>query len=114
MKLIYAHFSHQDIEKEYEVKTYKGYPPADIAAIPSDRRVRFLPNIEYEIPSPAILETHWRMCEIFNASAMGETIERHIRDWDELKGSGSAVIREDGTTDLASLLHIALWGQVWT
>ncbi|KAJ5773719.1 hypothetical protein N7457_008615 [Penicillium paradoxum] len=101
-----------DIENEYEVKTYKRYPPADIPAIPSDRRVRFLPNTEYEIPCPAILDAHWRMCEIFNASGMGETIERHLRDWEELRGSGCAVVREDGTTDLASLLDVALWGQV--
>ncbi|EKV05517.1 hypothetical protein PDIG_83150 [Penicillium digitatum PHI26] len=101
-----------DIENEYEVKTYKRYPPADIPAIPSDRHVRLLPNTEHEIPCPAILDAHWRMCEIFNASAMGDTIERHRRDWEELKGSGRAVVREDGTTDLASLLDIALWGQV--
>ncbi|KAJ5130237.1 uncharacterized protein N7515_006276 [Penicillium bovifimosum] len=101
------------IKNEYEVKTYKRYPPADIAAIPSDRRVRFVPNTEYEIPSPAILDAHWRMCEIFNASAMGETIERHIQDWEELRGSGCAVVREDGSTDLASLLDIALWGETF-
>ncbi|CAG8195906.1 unnamed protein product [Penicillium salamii] len=101
-----------DIENEYEVKTYKRYPPADIAAIPSDRRVRFVPNAEYEIPSPAILDAHWRMSEIFNACAMGETIERHIRDWEELKGSRCAVVREDGSTDLGGLLDIALWCQV--
>lgn len=52
------------------------------------------------------------MCEIFNASAMGQTIQRHIRDWEDVKGSASAVIKEDGTTDLADLLDIALWGQV--
>ncbi|KAJ5502908.1 hypothetical protein N7463_005782 [Penicillium fimorum] len=96
------------IKNEYEVKTYQRYPPADISAIPSDRRVRLLPNTEYEIPSPAILDAHWRMCEIFNASAMGEAIERHLRDWEELRGSECAVVREDGTTDLASLLDIAL------
>ncbi|KAJ5374446.1 hypothetical protein N7517_006452 [Penicillium concentricum] len=90
------------IENEYEVKTYKCYPPADIRAILSDRR----------IPSPAILDAHWRMCEIFDASAMGEVIERYLRDWEELRGSECAVIREDGTTNLASLLDIALWGQV--
>ncbi|KAJ5554996.1 hypothetical protein N7461_003466 [Penicillium sp. DV-2018c] len=100
------------IENEYEVKTYKRYPPPDIAAIPSDRRVRFVPNTEYEIPSPAILDAHWRLCEIFNASAMGKTIERHIRDWEELRHSGCAVVKEDGSTDLASLLDIALWAQV--
>ncbi|KAJ5170266.1 uncharacterized protein N7500_003049 [Penicillium coprophilum] len=101
-----------DIENEYEVKTYKRYPSADILLIPSNRRVRFLPNTEYEIPCPAILDAHWRMCEIFNASAMGETIERHRRKWEELRDSGCAVVREDGTTDLASLLDIALRGQV--
>lgn len=52
------------------------------------------------------------MCEIFNASAMGDTIERHIRDWEDLRGSGRAAIREDGMTDLGRLLDIALWGQV--
>ncbi|KAJ5332723.1 uncharacterized protein MYU51_015313 [Penicillium brevicompactum] len=99
-----------DIENEYEVKTYKRYPPADIATL--HPHVRFMPNTEYEIPSRAILDTHWRMCEIFNASAMGETVEQHIRDWEELRGSGCAVVKEDGSTDLASLLEIALWGQV--
>ncbi|KAJ5950415.1 uncharacterized protein N7479_008828 [Penicillium vulpinum] len=103
-----------DIENEYEVKIYKLYPQADIPAIPSDRRVRIFPNIEHEIPNPAILDAHWRMCEIFNASAMGQTIERRIREWEELKGSGYAVIREDGTTDLGGLLDIALWGKVST
>ncbi|KAJ5807324.1 hypothetical protein N7447_010780 [Penicillium robsamsonii] len=87
-------------------------PPAGIPVLPSDRRVQFLLNTEYEIPCPAVLDAHWRMCEIFNASAMGETIERHLRDWEDLRGSGCAVVREDGTTDLVSLLDIALWGQV--
>ncbi|KAJ5470528.1 hypothetical protein N7530_007885, partial [Penicillium desertorum] len=101
-----------DIKNEYEVKTYKRYPSADTSALPYDRRVRILPNTEYEIPSRAILDAHRRMCEILNASAMGETIERHLRDWEELRGSTSAIIREDGMTDLASLLDIALWGRV--
>lgn len=111
-EIIYAHCSYQGIENEYEVKTYTRYPTGDMAALPSNRRVRFVPNTEYEIPSPALLDAHWRMCEVFNASAMGETIERHIRDWEELKNSGRAVVRENGTTDLAGLLDIALWGQV--
>lgn len=45
---------------------------------------------------------------------MGETIERRLREWEGLRGSKCAIIREDGTTDLASLLDIALWGQVST
>ncbi|KAJ5361687.1 hypothetical protein N7541_002531 [Penicillium brevicompactum] len=81
------------IENEYEVKTYKRYPTDDIASL--HQHIRFMPNTEYEIPSRAILDTHWRMCEILNASAMGETIEQHIRDWEELRGSGYAVVRED-------------------
>ncbi|CAI7594999.1 unnamed protein product [Penicillium bialowiezense] len=98
------------IQNEYIVKTYKRYPPDDITAIPADRRVRFEPSTKFEIPSRAILDAHWRMCEIFNACAMGKTIEQHIRDWEELRGSECAVVREDGSTDLASLLDIALWG----
>ncbi|KAI2679620.1 hypothetical protein DTO012A7_5744 [Penicillium roqueforti] len=102
-----------DIGNEYEVKTCKCYPGL-ISHHSPDRRVRFLPNTEYKIPSPAILDAHWRVCEIFNASAMGETIERRLREWEGLRGSKCAIIREDGTTDLASLLDIALWGQVST
>lgn len=48
----------------------------------------------------------------FQCICYGDATEQNIQDWEELRGYERAVIKEDGTTDLAGLLDTALWGQV--
>jgi hypothetical protein len=39
---------------------------------------------------------------------MAEVIEKHLRNWDDIKGSTGASLREDGAIDLG---HIHKWSQ---
>lgn len=65
-----------------------------------------LPNKEY-------LECHYRLAQIFHASGMGEYIDRHLRHWDKLKeASEGSCLAEDGSSDLTTVLGVALWGTV--
>jgi hypothetical protein len=68
---------------------------------------------DIELPSAELLECHWRLAEIFNASGMAKIIEKHREDWEDLKDrTTSGHLRADGGTDVAHFLKVALWERV--
>ena len=67
---------------------------------------------ELPLPNAALLDCHYRLAEILHASGIGAIIEKYHRDWEELKGSASPSLREDGGTDIGHILGVALWERV--
>lgn len=52
------------------------------------------------------------MAEILNASGMGELIDRHIEEWEDLKGRvGGGNLSSAGHANLENILCVGLWAQ---
>lgn len=65
------------------------------------------------LPSAVLLDCHWRVSEILNASGMGEEFDRHLREWEDIKMStGDGCLKEDGSTDVTRYLEVAFWNLV--
>lgn len=65
------------------------------------------------LPAREFLDTHFRLCEIFHASGLAEEIEENFRRWDQINQEASHhVLQEDGSTNVAELLQVALFGVV--
>jgi hypothetical protein len=84
--------------------------------LPEDRIVTFKKAAGAEripLPNPVLLDCHFRIAEILNASGMSEFIDRKIRDWEILKGGSDAdQLRPDGSTDVTRYLNAGLWQYV--
>ncbi|KAJ9217810.1 hypothetical protein DTO166G4_614 [Paecilomyces variotii] len=64
------------------------------------------------MPNPVLLDCHWRVAEILNASGMGEEIDEYIRELEAIKMSmGDGSLNEDGSSDLSRYLDAAFWGR---
>lgn len=55
----------------------------------------------------SLLDLHWRLCEVFNASGAGEEIDRSLDKWDEIK-ERSGSMAADGSTNIGELLWYSL------
>jgi hypothetical protein len=83
--------------------------------LPADRIVTFTSAQGQEhisLPDPAFLECHYLMAEILNASGMGELIDRHIEEWEDLKERvGGGNLSNTGYAGLENILRVGLWAQ---
>jgi hypothetical protein len=99
----------------YELKVFPEYPTLSKEHLPKSLKVEFKraeDAQELELPNPALLDCHYRLAEILNASGMADVIEKYHRDWEEIKGSAGSSLREDGGTDIGHILSVALWERV--
>lgn len=98
------------------MKFYRGFTTGYRVFFPENDRVeiRSGPNAEdLALPNPAILDCHYRIAEILNASGMGKIIDRIIYDWENIRDSeGCGYLAPDGSSDLERLLSVGLWGSV--
>ncbi|KAJ5685669.1 hypothetical protein N7536_008288 [Penicillium majusculum] len=62
-------------------------------------------NQHFEVASVnrTLLDLHWRLCEMFNASGAGEEIDRVLEKWDKIK-ERSGCLATDGSTKIEELL----------
>jgi hypothetical protein len=73
----------------YKLKIYRHFPPLHRRGLPEDGIVTFKKAAGAEritLPNPVLLDCHFRIAEILNASGMSEFIDRMIREWEDLKG----------------------------
>lgn len=108
-------FKPTDSDNVYELKAYNSFPSRDRRSFPENSRVEFTraeDAQDLELPSPALLDCHYRVAEILNASGLAEVIERYRQDWDDIKGTAGGSLREDGGTDIGQILRAALWERV--
>jgi hypothetical protein len=99
----------------YEIKVYDRFPSADRAFFPENRRVEFTraeDAQDLELPNATLLDCHYRVAEILNASGMAEVIERYRWDYEDIKGNAGGSLKEDGGTDIGQILSVALWERV--
>ncbi|KAE8135355.1 hypothetical protein BDV38DRAFT_284990 [Aspergillus pseudotamarii] len=100
-----------NLMNKYEVKYFYKYPPSDRRLLPETIELKKAKDTEQlALPNRALLDCHYRLAEILNASGLGEIIERHADRWKNLKVSTyNAVIREDGGTNIGEFLDAGLW-----
>ncbi|EER42430.1 conserved hypothetical protein [Histoplasma capsulatum H143] len=97
----------------YNFKTYLDYPYKKVF-FPQDQKVTMRKaegGEDVKLPSPELLECHWRIAEILNASGMSEIIDRIIKDWEYIKegDEGHGSLREDGKSNVSEILSAAFW-----
>ncbi|KAF5865276.1 hypothetical protein ETB97_004859 [Aspergillus alliaceus] len=99
----------------YEIKVFRRYPNLDRQQLPESGYIELKKADDaqdLDLPSPALLDCHYRLAEILNASGMAEVIERNFRKWEDLKGSAPNLLRADGGTDIGHFLRAGLWERV--
>ncbi|CAI7643200.1 unnamed protein product [Penicillium viridicatum] len=105
-----------DLDNTYEIIVFKRYPKLDRQALPESRRVELKKADDAQdlaLPNPDLLDCHYRLAEILNASGMAEVIDRHYREWEDLKVSAyNLILRQDGGTDIGRFLRAGLWERV--
>ncbi|CAP94480.1 Pc18g02560 [Penicillium rubens Wisconsin 54-1255] len=102
-------FEATDRPNEYKILTF-GRPLATAGHIPEKVTFTNAAPDDISLPSPVLLHCHCVMAKIFHVSGMGETVEKFMRKWDDLKqGPGSHALRGDGKSDLDKFLSAALW-----
>lgn len=62
------------------------------------------PEENHELPSPELLDCHYRLCHILHASGMAKSFEYDFNRWEHIKQSIHE-LREDGKTDVAEILR---------
>lgn len=66
-----------------------------------------------ELPAVELLDCHYRLSEVLNATGMGEYVEMKNNEWRRFRdGAGSGHLREDGGSDFGLVLQLGLWQQV--
>ncbi|KAK2806769.1 hypothetical protein FQN50_005631 [Emmonsiellopsis sp. PD_5] len=107
-------FKPTDTENVYELKVFPSYP-TDLRPTLPEGLVKFTraeDAQDLELPSAALLDCHYRLAEILNASGMGEAVEQYQKEWERLKESADGSLRHDGGTDLGRIIRTALWTHV--
>lgn len=99
----------------YELKVFRKYPTDVKPSLPKSGLVqltRAKDAKDLKLPHATLLDCHYRLAEILNASGMGEMIEEHHRDWEDIKETTGDLLKEDGATDIGYMLNVALWERV--
>ncbi|KAF7713480.1 Uncharacterized protein PECH_001257 [Penicillium ucsense] len=99
---------------KYQVKTYRGCSALTRMWSPASGFIELKQAddaTDLKLPDRDYLDCHWRITEIFNASGMGEVIDKHFQEWEDLKGTCHE-LREDGTTNVDRFLRAGLWADV--
>ncbi|KAJ9292394.1 hypothetical protein DTO021C3_287 [Paecilomyces variotii] len=101
----------------YDLKTYRraisGHVKREIAKVGRVTLQQANGAEDVPLPSAVLLDCHWRVAEILNASGMGEEFDRHWREWEDIKMStGDDCLKEDGSTDVTRYLEVAFWNLV--
>ncbi|KAJ5578155.1 uncharacterized protein N7459_007119 [Penicillium hispanicum] len=107
-------FKPTDDDDTYEVKVFNRFPTLERQLLPESGHMvlkKADDAQDLDLPNPALLDCHYRLAEILNASGMAEVIERNFRRWEDLKGTCN-LLREDGGTDIGAFLYAGLWERV--
>ncbi|KAN0077866.1 hypothetical protein V8E54_006170 [Elaphomyces granulatus] len=91
-------FEATDTPHVYRIKTYRDIASVARFLLPADSIVEFRAAAAEAtpLPEPNLLSMHHALAEVLNASGMGETVDRYLRDLEELK-----CLAEDGSTQSA-------------
>ncbi|OJJ50420.1 hypothetical protein ASPZODRAFT_13500 [Penicilliopsis zonata CBS 506.65] len=108
-------FKPTNVPNVYERKLFPDFATVESRTLPSSPRIEFTraPGTEnYALPSAALLDCHYRLAEILNASGMAEVIDEQWRRWEDLRESTGGSVHPDGKTDIGGYLNAALWERV--
>ncbi|EPE06409.1 hypothetical protein F503_02537 [Ophiostoma piceae UAMH 11346] len=93
-------------ENTYTIKTFKRVAALIARELPVTRTLFVTENRTIDPPLPRLLAVHRAIAHILHLSGAGAYIENVLRDIEH------NVVRSDGTTNLAPMIHLSLWGWV--
>ncbi|PYI04449.1 hypothetical protein BO78DRAFT_289558, partial [Aspergillus sclerotiicarbonarius CBS 121057] len=106
-------FKATGVENQYELKAFRRLDYVQRMLVPKSRIITFkqakgCKNIP--LPDARLLECHYRIAEIMNATGIAKVLDRHYNDWDSLRqGPDAQELEEDSSTDIGKYLQTALW-----
>lgn len=59
---------------------------------------------DLELPNATLLDFHYRLAEILNASGMAKLVDNYLQCFGYIEGSAGL------SPDIAQILHLAFWG----
>ncbi|KAJ9296811.1 hypothetical protein DTO271G3_5010 [Paecilomyces variotii] len=90
----------------YKVKTYKAFPTYLRREIPYDSIVCFTDSSDahgISLPDAALLDCHYRVAEVLNASGMLGEIDTKIREWEDMEvNMWDDHLADEGITDVSA------------
>ncbi|KAJ9391484.1 hypothetical protein DTO063F5_1094 [Paecilomyces variotii] len=99
-------FAPTAIPNTYKVKTYLAFPTYLRRDIPYDGFICFTDSSKaHDVPLPdaALLDCHYRIAEVLNASGMLGEIDTKIEEWEDMKVNiWDGHLAEDGITDVSA------------
>ncbi|PYI04448.1 hypothetical protein BO78DRAFT_320413 [Aspergillus sclerotiicarbonarius CBS 121057] len=106
-------FKATGVKDQYELKVYRSANAEVDVIIGQTGMVTFKQATGYKdipLPDADILECHYRLAEILNATGLGKEINWHFENWNRMRRAPEAgQLTEDGSTDLTSYLEAAFW-----
>ncbi|KAJ5781365.1 hypothetical protein N7457_006525 [Penicillium paradoxum] len=96
-------------ENKYKVHTFKGVSDKYKAHFPLE--VRFInkdTDNDRSLPSPILLDCHFRLAKILNASGMAAAFDFDFEEWEEVKVRAGGQLPEDGDIDISQALCVGL------
>ncbi|KAJ5941362.1 hypothetical protein N7516_001530 [Penicillium verrucosum] len=87
----------------YEIVVYKSRGLSLPRFYDEGQKVRMNQHPEVASVNRNLLDLHWRLCEVFNASGAGGEIDRVLEKWDKIK-ERSGCLATDGSTKIEELL----------
>ena len=98
---------YQDIDNVYELKLYNRFPSLYERVFPKKSLVEFAraENIQdLKHPNATLLDCHYRLAEILNASGMARLVDNYLWDYGYIEGSPGR------WPDIARIVYLACWG----
>ncbi|KXG50800.1 uncharacterized protein PGRI_063720 [Penicillium griseofulvum] len=100
-------FKATEVPDQYDVETFG--PIGNVYRNMIHDRITFTNHDsakDHKLPSPIILECHYILAKILNASGMVEAFDHDFDIWEAVKESVHS-LREDGKTDIGSILGLS-------
>lgn len=64
--------------------------------------------MDRDLPSPVLLDCHFRLAKILNASGMAAAFDFDFDEWEEVKVKAGRQLPEDGNIDISPALRVGL------
>ncbi|KAB8229459.1 HNH endonuclease signature motif containing protein [Aspergillus alliaceus] len=95
------------VESQYRIwHSFTTGLPLYAHSFPQDRIITLkAQDGRYPLPSPILIETHYLIARIINATGRGEVVNDILRDYNE-----TPTLARDGTTDISRLLSVTTLG----
>lgn len=99
----------KDVENHYKVHIFEGVGNRFKAAITPEVTFRnHDTDKDWNLPSPILLDCHFRLAKVFNASGMAAAFDFDFDEWEEVKVRVGDQLPGNGNIDIVQALRVGL------